>query len=266
MAKKYAYSQWSWGMSGSQDFVRACEDLSRAGCPGIECVGTFFDLFGGYEPFDETCRKYGMTPASIYFFLSGDFEKDVTELLDKIESVVRCGVKTITVQAPFGILHPTEEQIMTVCRTAAAFGKICKPYGIIPCLHPHHNTPIMRKSEIDTFMQYTDPAEVGLCPDTAHLVAGGCDPVEIFRTYQDRIKFVHLKDIDLEDYTGDPIDCPTIYAQFRELGEGTIDFPAIFKILKDAGYDGWLCVELDGSRTTNYDSAVVSMKYLDENW
>lgn len=266
MMKKFAYSQWSWGIDGKENFIRACEDLSRAGCYGIEGVSGFADLFGGFEGYDKACRDYGMTTASVYFFLSGDFEKDVTELLDKVDYIVKTGTKTVTVQGVFGIAHPTQEDLDYMVRTVSAIAKILKPYGIRPCLHPHHNTPVVRESEIDYFMEHTDPETVGLCPDTAHLVVGGCDPVKICEKYADRIWFTHLKDITLDGVEGDLSEDPTVYGRFRELGEGDVDFHGIFRVLKAAGYDGWLCVELDGSRTTNYDSAVISMKYLDENW
>ena len=39
-------------------------------------------------------------------------------------------------------------------------------------------------------------SDIKICPDLAHLAAGGGDPLEIVKKYYDRISFVHLKDLD----------------------------------------------------------------------
>ena len=38
--------------------------------------------------------------------------------------------------------------------------------------------------------------EVGWCLDTGHLLIGGTDPVQFAREHGDRVKHVHLKDVD----------------------------------------------------------------------
>ena len=53
-----------------------------------------------------------------------------------------------------------------------------------------------------------------------------------------------------------------VFSAFLELGKGTMDFPAIFKILASVNYDGYLTCELDSSRFGNKESAAMSMKYL----
>ena len=115
-------------------------------------------------------------------------------------------------------------------------------------------------------MEHTDPALVGFAPDTAHLVAGKCDPVKIIDRYKDRVRFTHLKDITGTMQGGVMQDGVEVYANFRELGEGHVNFPEIFRILKSVNYDGYLCAELDSTRTTHKHSAAISMKYLQENW
>jgi sugar phosphate isomerase/epimerase len=57
-----------------------------------------------------------------------------------------------------------------------------------------------------------------------------------------------------------------VYSNFRELGEGDIDLKGVFDVLKSADYEGYLCGELDRSRFTNKESAIITMKYLCENW
>ena len=125
----------------------------------------------------------------------------------------------------------------------------------------------MYENEIDFIMNNTDSALVAFGPDTAHMTAGKCDPVKMIKKYADRVKFTHLKDI-----TSDGVEAAgmqawvEVYSNFRELGKGIVDFPSIFKILDSVGYDGFLTVELDRSRFGNKESAIISMKYLKDNY
>ena len=156
----------------------------------------------------------------------------------------------------------------TSTETVTKIGKICKPYGIRPCVHPHYNTACMIPSDIDFILQNTDPDEIWFCPDTAHITAGGGDAAAIVEKYKARVGFTHLKDI-LTSYklkSEGMEEGKEVYANFRELGEGNVDFPSIFASLKSVGYDGVLCAELDRSRFSNKISAEMTMKYLKANW
>ena len=157
-------------------------------------------------------------------------------------------------------------------------GRLCKPYGISPNLHPHINTLVMFEKDIDFIMQNTNPSEFFFGPDTAHLTLGLCDPVEIFERYKARIRFVHLKDVKKRKAGSGERDMPggfkilagdgsdkqgfEVFSNFLELGEGEVDFPGVFKILESVGYDGYLTPELDSSRFGNKESAAMNMKYL----
>ena len=126
----------------------------------------------------------------------------------------------------------------------------------------------MIPSDVDFILQNTDPDEVGFCPDTAHITAGGGDAAAIVEKYKDRIQFTHLKDI-LTDTALDSEgmeEGKEVYTNFRELGEGNVDFKSVFASLKSVNYDGFLCAELDRSRFGNKISAEMSLKFLKENW
>ncbi len=78
---------------------------------------------------------------------------------------------------------------------------------------------------------------LGVTLDTSNFYVNGVDPVEaVRRVGPDRIFHTHLKDshIDGETRTGTAV------------GEGDLDFPAIFKELAEGGYDGWFCFEYEG--------------------
>ena len=49
---------------------------------------------------------------------------------------------------------------------------------------------------------------------------------------------------------------------FRALGLGTIDFKGVLNALREGGFDGVMCVELDRPEVCNYNSAEISRKYI----
>jgi inosose dehydratase len=52
---------------------------------------------------------------------------------------------------------------------------------------------------------------------------------------------------------------------WTELGTGAVDFPAIFAILEQAGFSGWLIVETDVTQLPSaLESALISRSYLRE--
>lgn len=86
-----------------------------------------------------------------------------------------------------------------------------------------------KPEQIDRLFSVSD---IKICPDLAHLAAGGGDPLEIVKKYYDRISFVHLKDLDENG--------------FAPLGTGHVDVEGVLRFLKEKGYAGDYLVEADG--------------------
>ena len=84
------------------------------------------------------------------------------------------------------------------------------------------------------------------------------DCVRAFDKYEDRLGYVHLKDVyaPSEEYVQWPM------ARFCTLGYGIVDFKGVYKVLKKHGYDGVLCVELDNPPVCNYKAAIDSRRYI----
>jgi len=266
MSEKIAYAQWPWGVMTRQQFIDSCRELSEVGYQYFESVKSFIDTFiNTPDDFRAITDTYDMHPISFYFFFCGDKKLDIDELERKIDFIANCGVKLITVQGVWGTDTRRPEHLRKALETVQIYGKLAHSYGIMTSIHPHHNTSVMSESDIDFIMNNTDQNEIGLAPDTAHLVASGCDPIKIIDRYKHRVKFTHLKDI-VGVSADEGLSCGDDASKyFRELGNGAINFHAVFDILKNSGYDGYYCAELDCSLTSNKESAAVTMKYLREN-
>jgi inosose dehydratase len=97
----------------------------------------------------------------------------------------------------------TDERVLTpdawklYVENANRLGQIVKDeYGLKMVLHPHGDSHIESPEDIARIFEATDPSYVNLCLDTGHIVYGGGDPIEMVRTYPDRIAYVHIKAFD----------------------------------------------------------------------
>lgn len=129
-------------------------------------------------------------------------------------------------------------------------GEKLRARGMRAVLHPHVGTHIETRAEIDRILALTDPALLGLCPDTGHLAYGGADPEAVFVDYAPRIWYVHLKDLDgakLEEVRARRLSLPQAvkFGLFVPLGDGVVDMGRIITALRGSDYDGWLIPEQD---------------------
>lgn len=119
--------------------------------------------------------------------------------------------------------------------------------GITACLHPHFGTMVERSDEVERVMH---GSTVDLCVDTGHLAVGGADPVAITTTYAQRVKHVHLKDVDMQMArqvsSGQlPFGAAVERGMFRPLGDGDLDIATLVHTLESSGYSGWYVLEQD---------------------
>jgi inosose dehydratase len=162
----------------------------------------------------------------------------------------------------------TDDEFQIFAETLNLAGEITLAEGVRSCFHNHVGTVIETREEVDRLLALTDPGVVFLGPDTGHLAWAGADPVAFCRDYATRIKTLHLKDIDagVRDRGRDAgwdYGTFTDHGVFVELGQGCVDFPAIFSILGAANFSGWAIAETDVTqKPTALESVAISRAYL----
>ncbi len=140
--------------------------------------------------------------------------------------------------------------------------------GVRTCYHNHVGSFIETREEIDRLFALVDRSLVFQGPDTGHLAWAGADVVQFCRDYADSIKTIHIKDIDprvLAEGVAAGWDYATFSERgiFCEIGEGLVDFPAIFAILEQAGFSGWVLTETDVTQKPSaLESATISRNNL----
>jgi inosose dehydratase len=162
----------------------------------------------------------------------------------------------------------TDAEFEQFARALTKVGAITLEYGVASCFHNHVGSTIETRAEIDRLFDMVDPNLVFHGPDIGHLAWAGADPVAYCQAYAQAIKSVHLKDI-YPDVLKQGLENGWTYGEFSdngifaELGEGMVDFPAIFEILVHAGYQGWIISEIDRTtKATALESATICRDYL----
>jgi len=122
-------------------------------------------------------------------------------------------------------------------------------HGVRLAYHHHMGTVIQTEEEIDELMRRTGP-ELGLLLDSGHCLFAGGDPAEVAKRWSDRICHVHCKDIrkhvmlDAKNRNLSFLDA-VLNGVFTVPGDGCVDYPSIFSVLKEINYEGWLVVEAE---------------------
>jgi inosose dehydratase len=123
--------------------------------------------------------------------------------------------------------------------------------GLDLVYHHHMGTIVQNREEIGRLMETTGPA-TKLLLDTGHALFGGSAPEEVARSYMDRVRHIHAKNVrpavkkqvwderlsflegvrrGVFTVPGDP--------------EGEVEFEPVLRIAAEHGYQGWLVIEAE---------------------
>jgi inosose dehydratase len=219
------------------DMAKAAAEISAAGYEGIE----FFDgnvLDGkkdGYAAMRKLLAETKLTLVAVYSganFIFGDVldeefwrieqAADAARALDAEHLVVGGGARRHD--------GTRAKDYDDLARALDRVRDMATAHGLSAHYHPHLSTIVENPDEVRRIFNRTG---IGFCPDTAHLAAAGGDVASMVREHASRISYVHLK-----GWQRDPF-------AFVPVGRGDCDNAAVIRALKDIGYEGWICNELD---------------------
>ena len=230
---------------------------------GVEICNQWFSSFLITKPFEEVEKEFRAQLA----FLKAMGAK-----------VIGASEQSYSVQGQldtpiFGHKYEMNDQEWdTFCTGINKLGKIAKEeYGIALTFHHHMGTVVQSLAEVDRMMENTDPEYVSLLFDTGHFTYCGEDPLEVVKKYVHRIKHVHLKDIRPEVVEQVKKENMSFLAGVRAgaftiPGDGCINYDPIFKVLEEAGYEGYMVVEAeqDPAKANPLEYAIRARKFIAE--
>lgn len=214
-------------------------------------------------------KALGMTPVSCHVetpLITGDWEKykgmKQIPVEEAIDSLKNAGVEYFTMayiqpQARGTDLDFYRKTADNMNRTA----ELCHKSGLKFAYHNHAFEFAGKAGErpIDIFRDRLDKNLVALELDCFWASVAGTDPLEMMKTWKGRIGLLHLKD--------KAKDTPVQYSEsvekaaFKEVGSGSLDFPALLKAAPGAGVKHYF-VEQDQTAGDPLDSLRKSFEYL----
>ncbi len=252
----------SWGVIEIPDWgyqMPADRLLREAASVGLEAMEAGPEAFLPPDPTEvsSTLSEYGLAlvggfvPAVLH---DPDIRQEGLDLVERrAKFFSAAGADTLVLAAATGsesyeeVVELDDEAWKELFENLSRVEEISSRYGLTVVLHSHYGTVIESDEHLWRFLE---GCETGLCLDTGHLVIGGSDPIEVAEQAADRVRHVHLKDVDrdLARQLGAREIGFKEAAQrgaFRPLGDGDIDIKRLLDLLEDAGYSGWYVLEQD---------------------
>jgi len=182
---------------------------------------------------------------------SPDFSHpDINERKKQLENMkskvkVAQDIKAFGVRVTTGMRHPEvkeEDGISWVVENVVALAEYGQSQGIAICLENHYRDKYQWKypdfaCHTETFLKIFEclkntPVMINF--DASNQLMNGEDPLIILRKVKDKVASIHASDRLSGEY------------QHTVIGEGDVDYDAIFRVLKDTGFNGWISIE-DGN-------------------
>jgi sugar phosphate isomerase/epimerase len=247
---------WSVRDALSKDPAAAVKSLAKMGYRKVEGFGMDSGkMFGlSVADFIKIVKDNGMKmPSTHCKFTLADYDAGKKMLSDTAKKTIDLAVS----QGVKYVINPwldekergQIDQLVPVYQAAAAYAK--KAGGKFA--YHNHDFEFTKKGPdgrllIEWILHETDPALVDMEMDMYWVVFAGYNPVDWFERYPGRWKLCHVKDL-----------ASTAARESIEVGEGTIDFNAIFKHRKKAGLEHFV-IELEHYRTNSMDGVDLCRK------
>ena len=236
--REAGYDATEWGPSMPTDPVELGEALSGR---GLDLVGAFVGLgFRDRERWDEELER-AMGIARFLVANGG------TVLVAAEAGDDRRRGEAGHVDESRGL---TDEQWRNLGGGLDELARRVGALGMTLAFHNHVGTYVETPAETARLLDETDPALVGWCLDIGHLAFGGGNAIDLLPRYADRVRHVHVKDVDgavLARAKAEGWSFGTALANFifPPLGEGIARIPDVVAALRHVGYDGWYVIEQD---------------------
>ncbi len=224
-----------------QVFGSVEEALSRFPEAGVRFAEAPPPQDGDYSALAKKAADAGVTLAT----LATQFHLESDEAAAKLEAVIagagEIGVPKIFVSAQAPAETPWDGVIQRMRRAA----EFAARHGVVICMETHPrfgtNAEVARKT-----IEAVDHPSFRYNFDTANIYyynEGADTPTELAKA-ADLVASVHLKDTDGGYHSGN----------FPVLGQGVVDFPAVFRILGQTGFTGPYTMEIEGGRVQGLSS------------
>ena len=253
------------------DLDGTLKQVKEMGYDGVEFAGLY-----NYSPEEirEMCKKYGLTPISAHVNMMETLKDGAEVMYDRYKTI---GCEFVVIPHVSSNYCKADEDFSKLVDICKELGTAAKKLGMQLGYHNHDfefTNMIGDKHMIDALYETVDADLLQPEFDTCWVNVGGENPSEYLRKYAGRCRIVHLKDFvgqrseNMYALIGVDDDAETKAKknqafEFRPVGYGLQDFPAILKAAEEAGSE-WVVVEQDqpSMGKTPLECAKMSIEYL----
>lgn len=230
-----AVQMYSVREEAERDFKGVIKKIKDMGYNGVELAGTY-----GIAPEDvrDIIKNAGLEPVSAHV----PYEELISDMGAAVDKYKLIGCSYIAVPYLTEEYRPGNGRFSEVIENIEKLGVICAKKGIVLLYH-NHDFEFVKMDDgryaLDYLFDTVKPELLQTEIDTCWVKVSEVDPAEYLIKYQNRSPLVHLK-----DFTGGKTDNMYEQFQFRALGYGNQDLPAILEASLKAGAK-WVVVEQD---------------------
>ena len=266
MSLPVAVQVYSVRDDASADLRGTLEKIKKMGYDGVEFAG----LYGNApEDIRAMCDEIGLVPVSAHVPYV-DMVADARGVLSQYATI---GCKFVAVPYLIPEHRPDGGHFDEVIANIRAIGEVARDLGITLLYHNHdfEFVKLDGKYALDILYDAVPADYLQTELDTCWVNVGGEEPAAYIRKYSGRSPVVHLKDFygerseDMYELIGIEKKAPKRPGnfEFRPVGSGLQDFPAILAAAEDAGAK-WVVVEQDAPSMglTPLQSIEKSREYL----
>jgi len=190
--------------------------------------------------------------------------------------IAECGLEitelSTHIQGQLVAVHPAYDEAFD------AFARRWRPIldhyeeeGVDVCYEIHPGEDIHDGITFEMFLEQVDNhPRCNILYDPSHFILQQLDYLDFIDIYKDRIRMFHVKDAEFRPngrsgiYGGYQgwVDRP---GRFRSLGDGQIDFKAIFSKMAANDFDGWAVVEWECALKHNQDGAREGAQFVKDH-
>lgn len=215
----------------------ALADIAAVGWDGFEWSSRALEEhYTGPGACREHLEDLGTSLSGMYhpgsFLTDEEIEDWTARAAEAIDFAGTVGCTVLMLDGGSTDLPVNARSIQTVADAAERVGKMASDAGMVCTWHQHWGTLFQYPEEFFALMDATDPKYLKCTLDTAHLALGGFDVPATFERYADRLRYVHLKDLDDD-------------RRFTDLGTGTVPVAEAGAILHETAFSGWVVNDLD---------------------
>ncbi len=242
---------WGGGDFPIQGLPTWLDEVVGAGYEGVALFQRQLLRFAQESDFRGLLEERDLALASVDYTIDRDFDalRGVCELMQSLNAR-----HLVTI----GGLATRDADPAEIAAVLNTIGEAALAYDVHACYHNHTGHTGETLEETEQLLALTDPTKFFGFLDTGHATKDfvghpvGKRAAMFLERNWDRIDFLEFKDWSEE------------YELCTEVGAGLCDYDAVFRILKERSYSGWITVEQNGpmGSKTPFECAKASRDFI----